>query len=209
MQQASVRPQRRALILETSPRLGPAYQKAMKRWFYYLFSDYDQRAHSAALHLDLQKIDLPDSILDIILTPHVLEHIPDTERALSELRRILVPEGQMFLQVPVLQGETSTPSTPEFHGDNTPVFWRFGFDLTDRLRAHGFSVSLLCTQPMLDAVRSASVPEDWPRSPEFNVNDMVSSARASDLKSIASQDAAAQHAFSPPYMFLTWHCVAV
>jgi acyl-ACP thioesterase len=38
----------------------------------------------------------------------------------------------MFLQVPVLQGRTAPPVEPEFHGDNTPVFWRFGPELTDR-----------------------------------------------------------------------------
>ena len=37
------------------------------------------------IQLDLQRIDLPDASLDVVLTPHVLEHVPDTAKALDEL----------------------------------------------------------------------------------------------------------------------------
>jgi SAM-dependent methyltransferase len=123
---------RGARVIETSPRLGAEYRAYMQRWFSYRTSDFDLSAHRGDIQLDLQQIDLPDASVDVILTPHVLEHVPDTDRALSELFRVIAPGGRMYLQVPLTRGTTAAPTTPEFHDDNTPVFWNFGWDLTDR-----------------------------------------------------------------------------
>jgi SAM-dependent methyltransferase len=193
-------------VLETSPRLGEVYRAAMGGWFHYTSSDFDERAHRGAVRIDLQEIDLPDGSLDVILTPHVLEHVPDTDRALREIHRVLAPGGWMFLQVPVLQGRTAPPSEPEFHGDNTPVFWRFGFDLTERLRAQGFDTELLCTEELWTLVHAGA--SRWPTgtSPEFDVDDVFAGAIADDLVSVADPAAAQRAGFRPAYMFLTWAC---
>ncbi|HEX5365250.1 MAG TPA: class I SAM-dependent methyltransferase, partial [Acidimicrobiales bacterium] len=173
-------------VIECSPRLGDAYRAAMSTWFFYRTSDYDLRAHAGNLHLDLQAIDLPDASLDVVLCAHVLEHVPDTDRALAELRRVVAPGGHLLLQVPVLQARTAPPTEPEFHGDRTPVFWRFGFDLTARLRAHGFDTALLCTAPFLEAVSSGQDP--WPEwSGEFDLPDILAGAPAGDLTVAADE----------------------
>src|SRR5690606_28611802 len=106
---------RRLRVLETSPRLDDRYRSAMARWFDYTASDFDERAHRGSIRLDLQDIALPDVSVDVVLTPHVLEHVPDTGRALAELRRILVPGGRFYLQIPLLQARTAPPAEPEFH----------------------------------------------------------------------------------------------
>lgn len=195
-------------LLETSPRMGEDYRAAMGRWFDYTTSDFDERAHKGAVRIDLQAIDLPDRSYDVVCTAHVLEHVPETDRALTELHRILVPGGTLILQIPLLQAATAPPTEPEFHGDDTPVFWRFGFDLTDRLRSHGFEVDLLCTDEMLDLVRAGA--SRWPAapSPEFDADALVAGAAAheSDLVPIASRSLAARNGFDPAYMYFTWAC---
>ncbi|HEV7761079.1 MAG TPA: class I SAM-dependent methyltransferase [Acidimicrobiales bacterium] len=192
-------------VIECSPRLGAAYRSAMSTWFFYRTSDYDMRAHEGNLQLDLQAIDLPDACLDVVLCAHVLEHVPDTDKALGELRRVVAPGGHLLLQVPVLQGVTAPPTEPEFHGDHTPVFWRFGFDLTERLREAGFATTLLCTTEMLDAVRSGQNP--WPEwSGEFDVPDMLAGAIADDLVVVADREQSATLGIDPGYMYLTWDC---
>lgn len=192
-------------IIECSPRLGREYREAMATWFFYRTSDYDLRAHAGNLRLDLQAIDLPASCLDVVLCAHVLEHVPETDKALAELRRVLVPGGHLLLQVPVLQARTAPPSEPEFHGDDTPVFWRFGFDLTERLRQHGFDTALLCTEAFAEAVESGENP--WPEwSGEFDVPDMLAGAIGDDLVVVADPTRAAQVGLDPAYMYLTWDC---
>jgi hypothetical protein len=198
-------------VIECSPRLGPDYRAAMGTWFFYRTSDWDLRAHAGNLQLDLQAIDLPDACLDVLLCAHVLEHVPDTGTALAELRRVLAPGGHLLLQVPVLQAATAPPAEPEFHGDNTPVYWRFGFDLTARLRDRGFATDLLCTQPWADAVDGTGNP--WPEwSGEFDVPGLLAGARAPgvrhDLTVVADAGAATRLGLDPAYMYLTWDCAA-
>jgi ubiquinone/menaquinone biosynthesis C-methylase UbiE len=82
-------------VLETSPRLGDTYRSRMTERVRYVCSDFDESAHAGQIVLDLQSIVLPDASVDVVLTPHVLEHVPDTDRALSELLRVLRPAGHV------------------------------------------------------------------------------------------------------------------
>jgi SAM-dependent methyltransferase len=197
----------RSRVLETSPRLGTEYRRAMAHWFDYTCSDFDERAHAGTVRLDLQAIDLPDASLDVLLTPHVLEHVPETDRALAEIARVLAPGGRMYLQVPVLQGATAPPTEPEFHGDDTPVFWRFGPDLTARLREHGFTTALLCTAEWKRRVGAGATEWGTPTSKEFDVTSLLAGSIAADLEVIADDEAARRLGFEPAFMFLTWEAI--
>ncbi len=198
-------------VIECSPRLGAAYQAAMATWFFYRAVDHDQRSHAGHLRLDLQAVDLPDGCVDVVLCSHVLEHVRDVDKVLSELHRILAPGGHLLLQVPVLQGRTSRPAAPEVHADATPVHWRFGLDLTGRLRDEGFAVDLLCTGELAAAVAGDGNPwEAW--APEFDVPDLLrtfrSTGAAADLVVVADGDDARRFGLVPGYQFLTWDCRA-
>jgi SAM-dependent methyltransferase len=197
-------PARRYRVLETSPRLGDEYRRAMATWFDYTASDYDERAHRADVQLDLEALDLETDSLDVILSPHVLEHVRDTDRALNEMYRVLKPGGRIYLQVPVQQGWTTPPATPELHGDNTPVCWRFGLDLTERLREVGFRVRLLCNRGFYHQVASGA--ERWPdpTPDDIDVPALLAAARLDDLVPLADDEETRRLGFHPAYMFLTW-----
>lgn len=186
--------------------MGGTYREMMRRHFGYRASDFDLGAHRADLQIDLQAMALPDESLDVILTPHVLEHVPDTARALSELHRVLAPKGRVYLQVPLLHGLTAAPATPEFHADNTPVFWNFGWDLTDMLRAAGFVTTALVTAEFA-RVLTAAVPAPPPDGDIFDVADMVRHARVADLTVIADDSQSARMGWLPAQQFVTWECV--
>jgi SAM-dependent methyltransferase len=191
-------------VLETSPRMGNAYRTAMRGWFEYTPSDFDLSLHRAAVQIDLQDIALPAQSLDLVLTPHVLEHVPATDKALRELWRVLARCGQMLLQVPILQGHTAPPTEPEFHDDNTPVFWRFGLDLADRLREVGFETDVLCTEPWFDAV--ARHQNRWPSAGEFDVSSILAASSPDRLVPIADAATANRLGLCEPYQFLIFDC---
>ncbi|MGI9645735.1 MAG: class I SAM-dependent methyltransferase [Ilumatobacteraceae bacterium] len=193
-------------VIETSPRLGEDYRAYMQRWFDYRTSDFDLSAHTGDIQLDLQDIDLPDAAVDIVLTPHVLEHVPDTDRAIAELHRVIAPGGRMYLQVPLQQGTTAPPVEPEFHGDNTPVFWRFGWDLTERLRSGGFTTTALVTAEFASMLTGERPAPDTSGS-EFDLASIVAAARPDDLEIAATNDEASLMGFEPAHQFATWECV--
>lgn len=196
-----------ARVLETSPRLGSEYRDRMAAIVDYTASDYDQSAHRAMISLDLQAIDLPDACLDVVLTPHVLEHVPDTESALSELFRVLRPGGSILLMIPMPQSKTAPPVTPEYHGDNTLVFWRFGWDLREKLEAAGFVVTCLVPGPLIDRVRAGGAGLDSGYSDgSLDEVELLSACDPDSLTSIANGDESTRYGFVPDVHFICWHC---
>jgi len=49
---------------------------------------------------DAIKLPIPDNYADIINIHHVMEHIPEEEKAMSELKRVLKPDGYLIIGVP-------------------------------------------------------------------------------------------------------------
>jgi SAM-dependent methyltransferase len=173
---------------------------------HYVSSDFDLRAHQGDIALDLQRLGLAGDSLDVLLTAHVLEHLPDTDAALAEMRRVLRPGGRLFLAVPVLQGRTAPPTKPEYHGDQTLVYWRFGFDLTDRLRQHGFVTNVLVPRGYRRLVKAGGYREGN-GAEEFDVPSILAAARHDDMQVIADARESRRMGFEPAFMFLVWECL--
>lgn len=191
-------------MLETSPRMGQQYRDVMAERVRYTASDYDESAHRAVIRLDLQRIDLPDQSLDVVLTPHVLEHVPDTDQALAELFRVMRPGGTVFLQVPLAAARTSVPRSPEYHGDRTLVYFRFGWDLADMIRRQGFACDILCPADLRAAIqdgRSFGYQGD-----DCDSDDLMGGIDAAALTVVVDNRAALRHAFVPAFQFVTFEC---
>ncbi len=57
-------------------------------------------------HVDLQELPFADQTYDFVFASHVLEHVPDDIKAISEIRRILKPNGVAVLPVPLVAEKT-------------------------------------------------------------------------------------------------------
>lgn len=97
-------------------------------------------------------LDLPfeDNTYDVIICNHVLEHIIDDRKAMSELYRVMKPNGWGIIQVPMKNSLDSTyedvtitdPKERQKHfGQYDHVRW-YGMDYFDRLRSVGFEVDI-------------------------------------------------------------------
>lgn len=84
--------------------------------------------------VDLQRLPFGGRTYDIVFASHVLEHIPDDHKAISEIRRVLKPSGMAILPVPIYSRKTvefSTPDPNEFGHVRAP-----GLDYFDRYERH-------------------------------------------------------------------------
>jgi SAM-dependent methyltransferase len=99
--------------------------------------------------MDITDIQYDDGSFDAIICCHVLEHVSDDRKAMSELHRTLRPGGWAILQVPISLSlnntvEDATITTPEGRekafgqADHVRLY---GKDYKDRLEQAGFSVT--------------------------------------------------------------------
>lgn len=92
--------------------------------------------------MDITAIPRPDGSFGAIYCSHVLQDVPDDDRALRELHRVLAPGGWAILNVPYYKGSATTPLDAVVKGgDRPPEFFRdYGDDYPDQLRRAGFIV---------------------------------------------------------------------
>jgi SAM-dependent methyltransferase len=96
--------------------------------------------------IDVTKIPYPDNHFDFIICNHVLEHVSDDRRALSELFRILKPHGSAILQTPYSSFLTNSFCDPSIDTDELRFLYYgqedhvrlYGRDLFLRIQEAGF-----------------------------------------------------------------------
>jgi len=54
------------------------------------------------IHADARTLPFRTASVDMVLLLEVLEHIPDTEQVMSEIQRVLKPEGMLYISVPFI-----------------------------------------------------------------------------------------------------------
>ena len=100
------------------------------------------------ISLDITNIQFPSQFFDAIYCSHVLEHVEDDRKALSEFHRVLKPHGWAILMVPINAAQTlEDPSVVDpqerlrLFGQSDHVR-RYGVDFIDRLREAQFDVKV-------------------------------------------------------------------
>ena len=94
------KPEETITILHMAPehRLSNAVARTFKNATIICADISPKEAH--VVKADLTNLQLPDQSIDLMICSHILEHIPDDKKALSEVRRVLKPDGIAILQTP-------------------------------------------------------------------------------------------------------------
>jgi SAM-dependent methyltransferase len=108
----------------------------------------DLNGSPAVERMDISKIGHSDGTFDMIFCSHVLEHVADDRKAMSELRRVLSPRGWAIIMVPITAARTYEnptivdPRLRELYFGQRDHVRRYGPDFADRLRECGWSVDI-------------------------------------------------------------------
>ncbi|WP_207435610.1 class I SAM-dependent methyltransferase [Sabulibacter ruber] len=132
-------------VLHMAPE--PILQQRLKRLLNLKYRSADLTSPVAMDHVDIQALPYPDATFDLILCSHVLAHVPDDQKALRELRRVLKPTGRLLLQARL----TLSAATLEKPDAVTPQqrlqaygqadrYRNYGQDFAQRVAAEGFKV---------------------------------------------------------------------
>jgi len=123
----------------------------------YLPTDKEKKRFYPVPHQDLLDLNIQDESFELVVANDVFEHVPDLQRVLSEIARILVSHGHLIATFPFrikfeetkdcarleASGEISYLEPPEYHGNpvdskGSLVFQVPGWDIIESVRSAGF-----------------------------------------------------------------------
>jgi len=109
------------------------YQK-FKTFSHWKYTTTDLHSPLADVKADICALPFEDNSYDLILCNHVLEHIPNDRKAMSELYRVLKKGGTLIAQVPLDENRTTTfeDNSITDRKERTKVFGQY-----DHVRVYG------------------------------------------------------------------------
>ena len=125
------------------------------------YTTTDLNSPLADVKADICHLPFEDNSFDVILCNHVLEHIPDDRKALSELYRVMKPGGWGVFQVPQKIDLEQTFEDPAITDpdERRRIFGQYdhvrvyGRDYFDILRQAGFRVTAVDFTKEMDAAQ--------------------------------------------------------
>jgi SAM-dependent methyltransferase len=109
-------------------------QKAFRNSNKIQYINGDLNPLTADKKIDITDINFEDNSFDFIICNHVLEHVKDDKKAMSELFRVLKPGGEAILQVPISK---YNKDTFEDFSMTTPEEKERSFGQKDHVRIYG------------------------------------------------------------------------
>ena len=143
---------RRLTVLHTAPE--PCLERRLRPLPNWRYLSVDRFNPNADLAADLTDLPLPAAAFDLVISSHVLEHIPNDRAAMSELARVLRRGGEAVILVPF---DPSLPQTAEDPAHDTPAkrmaayghpyhYRIYGADLVDRLGQAGLAAKVVSSK---------------------------------------------------------------
>jgi len=131
-----------------------APEQCMEPWLRRISTDYlsvDLMSPRAMEKMDITALRLENGSATLIWCSHVLEHIEADRVAMSELFRVLKPDGKAILMVPIYGSSTYENPDVQSPGERLKHFKQedhvrlYGLDFAKRLEEAGFEVQVLRT----------------------------------------------------------------
>ncbi|MFY0594690.1 class I SAM-dependent methyltransferase [Roseivirga sp.] len=113
------------------------------------YTSADLESPLADVKMDVHDIPFGDNTFDVVFCNHVMEHVDDDIKAMSEIHRVLKPGGWAIIQSPQDYNREETLEDPSITDpkERERVYWQddhvrlFGLDYGKRLEKGGFNVT--------------------------------------------------------------------
>ncbi len=134
-------------LLHIAPEL--CFMKIFERMENLNYISGDIESPLAKVKMDVHQIPFEENLFDVVFCNHVMEHVDDDIKAMSEIHRVLKPAGWAIIQSPVYMYLDKTLEDPSItdplekeriFGQNDHMR-KYGKDYGDRLRKGGFKVT--------------------------------------------------------------------
>ena len=113
------------------------------------YTTADLESPLADVKMDVHEIPFGDNVFDVVFCNHVMEHVNDDIKAMSEIHRVLKPGGWAIIQSPQDYNRDTTLEDPSITDpkDRERIYWQsdhvrlYGLDYGKRLQKAGFKVT--------------------------------------------------------------------
>jgi SAM-dependent methyltransferase len=135
-----------------------APERCLEPWLRSISGEYlsvDLSSGSAMEHMDITDLKLQDDRFSLVWCSHVLEHIENDRKAISELFRVLRPSGLAVILVPTYGNKTY-----ENHNIQSPEERLKHFKQEDHVRLYGSDIEnrLVDVDFKVDVLRVSDIP---------------------------------------------------
>jgi SAM-dependent methyltransferase len=140
--------------LDYSSVIHVAPEKELSKWLRSKSDNYlsiDLYAKAMA-KMDITDLKLEDDSQTLIWASNVLEHIENDRKAISELYRVLAPNGIAYIQVPIWRTSTFEDFSRSMPEERLELFYQkdhvrlYGLDIIERFEQAGFSSAIYRAQ---------------------------------------------------------------
>ena len=136
----------RLKLLHIAPEL--CFIKRFKSMQNIDYTTADLESPLADVKMDVHSIPFEESTFDVVFCNHVMEHVDDDIKAMSEINRVLKPGGWAIIQSPQDYSREETLEDPNITDpkEREKVYWQddhvrlYGLDYGKRLQKAGFKV---------------------------------------------------------------------
>ncbi len=153
-------------ILHFAPE-SPIRERLQNGYNQYIPADINPT--DGRIKVDIREIPFKDGTFDYVIANHVLEHIDDLGKALSELKRVIKPEGKIILSFPIcMDMKTIEEEKPLDEKERLRRFGQedhvrlFGNDYGEIIGKQGLSIKCLSPNRCLskDEIEDNGLTED-------------------------------------------------
>jgi SAM-dependent methyltransferase len=133
----------------------PCFEKRLKKRVGSGYISADINRHRAMIRMDITDIWYPSEVFDVIFCSHVLEHVTNDRKAISEFYRVLKFNGWALILVPISADRTFEDPSVTDPSERLRLFGqadhvrRYGPDFAERLREVGFDLKIVCAHDFL------------------------------------------------------------